>query len=145
MFIPPTGSDVQRQFGIDGPALIHACDGSAPCAAACWPAGAGSRHVNGTAPLSIETCERIEAAIVERLRGELDQLLRSLGITTIHVTHDQAEAMGLGDRIIEMQQGEIVQFGTPCEVHFEPNSRFVAEFIGAANMIAADSLRFLDR
>ncbi|MGL4635461.1 MAG: ABC transporter ATP-binding protein [Beijerinckiaceae bacterium] len=82
-----------------------------------------------------EPLTALDAALRERLRSELDQLLRSLGITTIYVTHDQAEAMGLGDRIVVMKQGEIVQIGTPREVYFEPNSRFVAEFIGAANVI----------
>jgi putative spermidine/putrescine transport system ATP-binding protein len=62
-------------------------------------------------------------------------LLRALGITTIYVTHDQAEAMELGDRIVVMQKGVIAQIGTPREIYFAPDSRFVAEFIGAANII----------
>lgn len=82
-----------------------------------------------------EPLTALDAALRERLRTELDQLLRSLGITTIYVTHDQAEAMGLGDRVVVMNQGEIVQVGTPRDVYFKPNSRFVAEFIGAANVI----------
>jgi putative spermidine/putrescine transport system ATP-binding protein len=82
-----------------------------------------------------EPLTALDAALRDRLRTELDQLLRSLGITAIYVTHDQAEAMSLGDRIVVMKQGEIVQVGTPREVYFEPNSRFVAEFIGAANVI----------
>src|SRR5207244_1738211 len=48
-----------------------------------------------------------------RLRGELDRLLRSLGITAVYVTHDQAEAMALGDRIVVMRSGAIAQIGTP--------------------------------
>lgn len=86
-----------------------------------------------------EPLTALDAALRERLRTELDQLLRSLGITAIYVTHDQAEAMGLGDRIVVMKQGEIVQMGTPREVYFEPSSRFVAEFIGAANVIEGDA------
>lgn len=82
-----------------------------------------------------EPLTALDAALRDRLRTELDQLLRSLGITAIYVTHDQAEAMSLGDRIVVMKQGEIVQVGTPREVYFEPNSRFVAEFVGAANVI----------
>jgi putative spermidine/putrescine transport system ATP-binding protein len=85
-----------------------------------------------------EPLTALDAALRERLRSELDGLLRSLGITTIYVTHDQSEAMGLGDRIVVMQQGEIVQIGSPREIYFQPNSRFVAEFIGAANVIEAE-------
>ena len=70
-----------------------------------------------------------------RLQSELNRLLRALGITTIYVTHDQAEAMELGDRIVVMQKGAIAQIGTPREIYFTPKSRFVAEFIGAANII----------
>jgi putative spermidine/putrescine transport system ATP-binding protein len=53
------------------------------------------------------------------------------------VTHDQSEAMELGDRIVVMQKGAIAQIGTPREIYFKPKNRFVAEFIGAANIIEA--------
>ena len=76
-------------------------------------------------------------AIRDRLRGELNRLLRALGITTIYVTHDQSEAMELGDRVVVMQKGAIAQIGTPREIYFTPRSRFVAEFIGAANIVEA--------
>jgi putative spermidine/putrescine transport system ATP-binding protein len=82
-----------------------------------------------------EPLTALDAALRDRLRGELNKLLRALGITTIYVTHDQAEAMELGDRIVVMQKGVIAQIGTPREIYFAPNSRFVAEFIGAANII----------
>jgi putative spermidine/putrescine transport system ATP-binding protein len=82
-----------------------------------------------------EPLTALDAALRERLRGELNKLLRALGITTIYVTHDQAEAMELGDRIVVMQKGRIAQIGTPREIYFAPASRFVAEFIGAANII----------
>jgi putative spermidine/putrescine transport system ATP-binding protein len=84
-----------------------------------------------------EPLTALDAALRDRLRGELNRLLRALGITTIYVTHDQAEAMELGDRIVVMQKGVIAQIGTPREIYFQPNSRFVAEFIGAANIIEA--------
>jgi len=84
-----------------------------------------------------EPLTALDAALRDRLRGELNRLLRALGITTIYVTHDQAEAMELGDRIVVMQKGVIAQIGTPREIYFEPNSRFVAEFIGAANIVEA--------
>jgi putative spermidine/putrescine transport system ATP-binding protein len=82
-----------------------------------------------------EPLTALDAALRERLRTELDQLLRTLGITAIYVTHDQAEAMALGDRIVVMQSGEIVQAGTPRDIYFKPQTRFVAEFIGAANVL----------
>jgi putative spermidine/putrescine transport system ATP-binding protein len=84
-----------------------------------------------------EPLTALDAALRDRLRGELNRLLRALGITTIYVTHDQAEAMELGDRVVVMQKGVIAQIGTPREIYFEPNSRFVAEFIGAANIVEA--------
>jgi putative spermidine/putrescine transport system ATP-binding protein len=82
-----------------------------------------------------EPLTALDAALRDRLRGELNRLLRALGITTIYVTHDQSEAMELGDRIVVMQKGAIAQIGTPREIYFTPGNRFVAEFIGAANII----------
>ncbi|MGJ5177076.1 ABC transporter ATP-binding protein [Bradyrhizobium oligotrophicum] len=84
-----------------------------------------------------EPLTALDAALRERLRGELNRLLRTLGITTIYVTHDQAEAMELGDRIVVMSKGAIAQAGTPREIYFAPANRFVAEFVGAANIIEA--------
>jgi putative spermidine/putrescine transport system ATP-binding protein len=82
-----------------------------------------------------EPLTALDAALRERLRSDLNRLLRALGITSIYVTHDQSEAMELGDRIVVMSKGRIVQIGTPREIYFTPRSRFVAEFIGAANII----------
>jgi putative spermidine/putrescine transport system ATP-binding protein len=84
-----------------------------------------------------EPLTALDAALRDRLRGELNRLLRALGITTIYVTHDQAEAMELGDRIVVMRRGAIAQIGSPREIYFTPKNRFVAEFIGAANIIEA--------
>lgn len=84
-----------------------------------------------------EPLTALDAALRDRLRGELNRLLRALGITTIYVTHDQSEAMELGDRIVVMQKGSIAQVGTPREIYFAPQSRFVAEFVGAANIVEA--------
>jgi putative spermidine/putrescine transport system ATP-binding protein len=84
-----------------------------------------------------EPLTALDAALRERLRGELNRLLRALGITTIYVTHDQAEAMELGDRIVVMSKGAIAQIGSPREIYFTPCSRFVAEFVGAANIVDA--------
>src|ERR1700730_8008965 len=84
-----------------------------------------------------EPLTALDAALRDRPRGELNRLLRALGITTIYVTHDQAEAMELGDRVVVMRKGSIAQIGSPREIYFAPNSRFVAEFIGAANIVEA--------
>jgi putative spermidine/putrescine transport system ATP-binding protein len=84
-----------------------------------------------------EPLTALDAALRDRLRGELNRLLRALGITTIYVTHDQAEAMELGDRVVVMRKGAVAQIGTPREIYFTPGNRFVAEFIGAANIVEA--------
>ena len=84
-----------------------------------------------------EPLTALDAALRDRLRGELNRLLRSLDITTIYVTHDQAEAMELGDRIVVMRKGVIAQIGAPRDIYFAPRSRFVAEFVGAANILEA--------
>jgi putative spermidine/putrescine transport system ATP-binding protein len=84
-----------------------------------------------------EPLTALDAALRDRLRSELNRLLRALGITAIYVTHDQAEAMELGDRVVVMRKGAIAQAGSPREIYFTPKNRFVAEFIGAANIIEA--------
>src|SRR3546814_13957345 len=60
---------------------------------------------------------------LETLRVEIDALLRRLGVTTVYVTHDQAEAMSLADRIIVMDHGKIAQAGTPREIYARPATR----------------------
>jgi putative spermidine/putrescine transport system ATP-binding protein len=82
-----------------------------------------------------EPLTALDAALRERLRGELNRMLRALGITTIYVTHDQSEAMALGDRIVVMRKGAIAQTGAPRDIYFAPSNRFVAEFVGAANIV----------
>ena len=71
-------------------------------------------------------------------RAELARLQRRLGTTFIVVTHDQEEALTMADRIGVMQHGRLAQVGTPAEVYERPDSRFVAEFLGAANILPAD-------
>jgi len=82
-----------------------------------------------------EPLTALDAKLRDVLRVEIDTLLRSLGITAIYVTHDQAEAMALGDRIVVMEIAEVAQIGTPREIYFKPQSRFVADFIGTINRI----------
>jgi multiple sugar transport system ATP-binding protein len=77
-----------------------------------------------------EPMSNLDADTRARLRGELRQLQRALGQTVLYVTHDQAEALSMSDRIAVMRDGEIVQVATPDEVYYRPANRFVAEFIG---------------
>jgi putative spermidine/putrescine transport system ATP-binding protein len=72
----------------------------------------------------------------ESMQFELRRLQRSLGITTVMVTHDQEEALTLSDMVVVMNEGRIVQTGTPQEVYDRPQTRFVAEFLGTANIFA---------
>ena len=82
-----------------------------------------------------EPLTALDAKLRDRLRVEIDSLLRSLGITAIYVTHDQSEAMALGDRIVVMNMARVAQVGAPREIYFEPKTRFVAEFIGTINRL----------
>jgi iron(III) transport system ATP-binding protein len=70
------------------------------------------------------------------MRDELCEILRTAGVTTVLVTHDREEAFSLADRIAVMHEGSIVQAGAPEELYFQPATRWVAEFVGAANVIA---------
>ena len=83
-------------------------------------------------PLSaLDAIERV------RLRSEIKALQTQLGITTIMVTHDQEEALAMADRIVVMNKGAVQQVGTPQEIYQQPRSKFVASFIGRANVIEA--------
>ncbi len=82
-----------------------------------------------------EPLTALDAALRDELRAEIDALLRSLEITTIYVTHDQAEAMVLGDRVIVMEKGGVAQAGSPRDIYFKPANTFVAGFIGSMNRI----------
>ncbi|MBA2780455.1 ABC transporter ATP-binding protein [Billgrantia kenyensis] len=82
-----------------------------------------------------EPLSALDAKLRDRLRLEIGQLLRELDITAVYVTHDQAEAMALGDRIAVMQAGRIAQLATPREIYHRPTSTFVADFIGAVNRL----------
>jgi multiple sugar transport system ATP-binding protein len=77
-----------------------------------------------------EPMSNLDADIRARLRSELRQLQKSLAQTVLYVTHDQAEALSMSDRIAIMRDGEIVQIATPHDVYHRPVNRFVAEFIG---------------
>jgi len=85
-----------------------------------------------------EPLTSLDAQLRETLRVEINLLLRRLGITTVYVTHDQTEAMALGDRIIVMSHGRVAQTGTPREIYHHPASAFVADFIGTMNRLPGE-------
>jgi putative spermidine/putrescine transport system ATP-binding protein len=85
-----------------------------------------------------EPLSNLDAKLREEMQIELRHILRSLGTTTILVTHDQAEAMALSDRLSVMNAGRIEQVGTPTAVYEHPATPFVAGFLGKTNVIAVD-------
>ena len=82
-----------------------------------------------------EPLAALDKKLREEMRDELRAIQRSVGITTVFVTHDQAEALGLSDRIAVMSGGRIEQLGTPRDVYERPGTRFVADFIGASTIL----------
>lgn len=82
-----------------------------------------------------EPLTALDARLRDTLRTEINLLLRSLGITAIYVTHDQAEAMALGDRIVVMEHGRVAQVGAPRDIYHHPASAFVANFVGSMNRL----------
>ncbi len=84
-----------------------------------------------------EPLSNLDAKLRKRMREEIRLLQQRLGITAIYVTHDQAEALAISDRIMVMDRGRIAQIGAPLELYHEPANRFVAEFIGEANFLPA--------
>lgn len=83
-----------------------------------------------------EPLSNLDVALRLSTREELRAIQRRTGITSIYVTHDQAEAMALSDRIAIMNAGRVVQVGTPSDVYEHPASVFVAEFLGGANVLS---------
>ena len=84
-----------------------------------------------------EPLSNLDAKLRKRMREEIRLLQQRLGITSIYVTHDQAEALAISDRIVVMDRGRVSQIGTPLELYKAPGNRFVAEFIGEANFLPA--------
>lgn len=86
----------------------------------------------------------LDAKIRTELRYELRKLVKDLKLTAIHVTHDQAEAMAISDRIAVMRKGKILQVGTPKELYMSPKHIFVANFIGESNFLEGFAAKFDD-
>jgi multiple sugar transport system ATP-binding protein len=89
-----------------------------------------------------EPLSNLDAKLRASAREELEQFQKRLGTTTIYVTHDQVEAMAMGDRVVVMSQGVVRQIGTPTEVYDEPADTFVATFLGSPpmNIIPAEGV-----
>jgi len=82
-----------------------------------------------------EPLGQLDAKVRNEIRYEIRKMAKDLGLTAIHVTHDQSEAMSISDRIAVMKKGKIVQLGTPQELYMNPKNLFVAHFIGESNFI----------
>src|SRR5262249_19799100 len=87
-----------------------------------------------TALLLDEPLSNLDAKLRASARQEIKQFQQRVGVTTIYVTHDQVEAMGMGDRIAVIDHGRIRQLGTPSEIYDDPADLFVATFVGAPPM-----------
>jgi iron(III) transport system ATP-binding protein len=86
-----------------------------------------------------EPLSALDAIVRVHLRQEIRSLQRTLGVTTIMVTHDQEEALSVADRIVVMNHGVIEQVGTPEQVYREPASPFVADFVGRVNVLSGQA------
>ena len=84
---------------------------------------------------STSRCRNLDAKLRAEMRVELRELQRRLDITSLYVTHDQEEALAISDRVIVMNGGRIEQIGSPEDIYNRPRSRFVADFVGSANLI----------
>ncbi len=82
-----------------------------------------------------EPLSNLDAKLRRHVREEIRQIQQNLGLTAVYVTHDQEEAMAVSDTIIVMKDAEIAQIGTPRDLYEKPNSSFIADFIGDANLI----------
>jgi iron(III) transport system ATP-binding protein len=87
-----------------------------------------------------EPFSNLDAKLRERARTWLKHLQSELGLTTIFVTHDQDEALSLSDRIVVMNAGAVLQVGAPEDIYHRPRTRFVAEFVGHCNVLAAQAV-----
>jgi iron(III) transport system ATP-binding protein len=90
---------------------------------------------NPQALLFDEPLSNLDARLRAEMRNELKRLQRSVGLTSVYVTHDQAEALALSDWIIVMKDGHIVEHGRPVDIYRHPRSVFTAQFVGQTNLI----------
>jgi iron(III) transport system ATP-binding protein len=90
-----------------------------------------------------EPLSNLDAKLREELRFEIKSLVKRMGITSVYVTHDQAEAMVISDRIAVMDSGNVVQIGTAREIYEKPANKFVADFIGTMNFMSGKVVEVL--
>lgn len=83
-----------------------------------------------------EPLSALDKKMREEMKFWIKNIQKSVGITTIYVTHDQSEALTMSDRIAIMNEGRVLQIGSPVEIYEHPNSRFIAEFIGESNLLS---------
>ena len=100
--------------------------------------------INPKVLLFDEPLSNLDAKLRLEMRAELKKLQRDLGITTTYVTHDQEEAMSISDRIAVMDQGKIMQVGTPRDIYQNPQNEFVAQFIGQGTFLDGKSMGEVD-
>ena len=91
-----------------------------------------------------EPLSNLDAKLRRRVRQEIRELQQTLDLTVIYVTHDQEEALAVSDQVIVMDRGRIAQQGTPAELYEAPASRFLADFIGDANLVAGELVQGAD-
>lgn len=84
-----------------------------------------------------EPLSNLDAKLRDQVRLEIRQLQRAHGFTALYVTHDQSEALAMSDQVVVMNAGAIEQVGTPLDIYYRPVNRFVADFIGTANILPA--------
>ena len=117
--------------GVEGPLFGRAFGR----AAAAGRAGARAWSSSRRFLLMDEPLSNLDANLREEMRFEIRRLHEEFKITTVYVTHDQAEAMATSERIAVLDRGRLVQVGTPMEIFDRPKTRFVAEFVGKANIL----------
>lgn len=88
-----------------------------------------------------EPLSNLDAKLRRRMREDIRDLQRGLGLTSVYVTHDQEEALAVSDKIIVMHNGRIAQEGTPADLYERPADAFVADFIGGANLVPCEVVR----
>ncbi len=106
-----------------------------------------ARSICSQAPVCLmdEPLSNLDAKLRGQMRTEIRRIQKKLGLTVIYVTHDQIEAMTMGDRIVVLNEGHIQQVGTPLELYNAPSNKFVAGFIGAPQMNMAKAVVEGDR
>jgi ABC-type Fe3+/spermidine/putrescine transport system ATPase subunit len=90
-----------------------------------------------------EPLGQLDAKVRNEIRYEIKKMVKDLGLTAIHVTHDQSEAMAISDRIAVMKKGRVLQVGTPHELYMNPTNIFVAHFIGESNFLEGSVSRII--